>query len=1013
MSGGDSMHVRDLAGEEYILQSTINNQYELNGNRDISLTIRPSKANNEFINEIGKMWTVVDHDEVEYKIIYLKRTGKGNSQTVEIKAIPLFFDDFDNDRVYEEVTEHMTADNFFTRLFAGTGYTFEIVGSFLAVQWQGLGKGDPKLEIFKRGLDRYFMEFRLEGKKVYLEAKIGRDTDFMYRHRLNASNIVEEVDASEFWTYAKGYGDFSDDEEGGGYQEANLFREYVSPLEGILGIKRRHAPPIIDGRITNSSTMDAALKKLVDESLKVSVSATIHQLKKQGFKGVPELGDRVYLIDERIGLNAEVRIVDMNITRNWKGDILSLELTFGTPSITKRHQAKIDASRRAITELVEGKRQLPYNALDEAVRVATEALRSAQTQLIFDNGIIAQDKSDPNRMVLFNSEGIGISDNGGIDFTEAITADGFVLSAGVIGRLGANHIQIGPDTDFQSNYDPSSKETPQGAQNKASEAEANAKKHADDEYKGTKETVSQKSGIWDRASVFDADGNLDTDYLRGAIDVNANSITQSSYFYWDQDGLVAVEPSNPNKIVKLTSGGIGISIDGGATFQTAMTADGVVGIDIIGTNIMSFNTATNDVITMESGRIEAFDGPNMTFKLDARGLEAYSHQSGDIVGALRPSFRGDVYAGLGLFMYGDYLSIGKVVDTNEEGYDIVDTQFELFWREDNYDYVQLSGSSRKNNEGRIELYGSSRYLGETKPKIVIDDFNGTSAEWRRVGVFVGNDKVPVNNDDRTGFEVWQYRGTNDGASSQLFKIDTDTDGLKYIGAYVDKIDIPGRMLISGTLKSRNLRLTNGNPTYDDSSERVELYYDSSNISTKLITKDASGNWWARIEVEGRGENGLDAITHIRDRVRSVGTRFNEVTWSARVAMGVNTYQMGYVSSSKRFKLAIEDVKVDPYNLLKINPKSWYDKNNTETYADSLTRKTLGEDVEVEVEKIKRIGGLIAEEVEEAGLELYLDYSDEGEVQGVDYDRIWTLLIPIVREQQERIETLENTIKELA
>src|SRR5690625_4577395 len=107
------------------------------------------------------------------------------------------------------------------------------------------------------------------------------------------------------WKYEIGYGDYEDVEDGG-WENANLVREYTSPLASVIGI--RHAPPIKDGRITSQSTMDNQLKTLVDESLKISVSADIHDLRRQGYPlAQPELGDRVFLIDERIGLDEEDR----------------------------------------------------------------------------------------------------------------------------------------------------------------------------------------------------------------------------------------------------------------------------------------------------------------------------------------------------------------------------------------------------------------------------------------------------------------------------------------------------------------------------------------------------------------------------------------------------------------------------------------------------------------------------------------------------------------------------------
>lgn len=445
------MYLRDLEGNEHALQTTTSNEYELNSNQSMSFNIQPNKVNDLFIHDIDKMWVVVDHDDVEHKIVYFKKIGKGNRLVIEIKAIPLFFDEFDNDRIYEEYNEHMTAERCFSLIFSETNFNVILIDSFLSVQWEGFGKGDTKLELFKRALNRYKAEFRINGNTIYLETKVGRDTSFMYRYRLNASNIVLETDATGFWTYAKGFGDYEDDEENGGYETANLIREYTSPLVEIVGV--RHAPPIMDGRIKDTNTMDNALKELVDESLKLSVTATIHDLRKQGYAlAQPEVGDRVFLIDERIGLDAEVRIIDMRLVRNWKGDVLDLSLTFGSPSLAKRHQSKLNTGRRAINELIEGKRKLPYNALDDAIKIATEALKRAQTELIFENGIIAKEKDNPNHLVVLNSKGLGISKDGGNTFNEAITADGFVLTAGAIGRLSANHIQLGSGMEIEDDY---------------------------------------------------------------------------------------------------------------------------------------------------------------------------------------------------------------------------------------------------------------------------------------------------------------------------------------------------------------------------------------------------------------------------------------------------------------------------------------------------------------------------------------------------------------------------------
>lgn len=437
------IYVIDLEGNEYPLQATTTKDLELNGNQSLSFKIPLSKVNKQFIHDITELWQVVDHDDIAHKIIYLKKRGEGSTLSIEVKAIPKIFDDLDSQRIYERYDRHMTAQYCFNLIFEGSGYNFVLNGSFEAIQWEGFGEGDTRLALFKKALERYKAEFRIVGNTVYLENLIGRDTQFMYRYRLNASNIVQENDATAYYTYAKGYGDYGDGEGGEDWRDAKLTREYTSPIASIIG--KREAPPIKNGNITTSSTMDEQLKILVDESLKISVSADIHDLRKQGYAlAQPELGDRVFLIDERIGLDEEVRVIDISILRNWEGEVIDLKLTLGSPGIVKRHQANLQTAISNITQLLDGKLKLPFSVLDNAVAEATKALQSAQTELSFsDNGILAIDKTNPNNVVLFNSSGVGLSTDGGATFGQAMTAEGFNADYMFAGTMLADRIAGG------------------------------------------------------------------------------------------------------------------------------------------------------------------------------------------------------------------------------------------------------------------------------------------------------------------------------------------------------------------------------------------------------------------------------------------------------------------------------------------------------------------------------------------------------------------------------------------
>ncbi|MFB7351977.1 phage tail protein [Bacillus thuringiensis] len=441
------MYVRDLEDKEYVAQVTYLIEEELNGNCVFTASIPPNKVNLVFLDKISEMWTIVDDNDTEYKIIFAKKRGEGNVPSVEIKGVPRFHDDFDTGRVYEEYNQSFTANACFATIFNNSGYVYQLNGSYNSLQWEGFGGGSTRLEMFKDALNRYGAEFKILGKVVTIEQRIGSDLNVMYRHRLNASNIVQETDASGFWTYAKGYGDYTDED---GWQGAKLIREYTSPLASIPGIGVRHAPPLKDGRIKLTATMDNSLKTIVNESLKVSVTADIHDLTKQKYPIAQSgLGDRVFLIDERIGLDTEVRVVNRSVLRDWRGNILDVQLTFGSQDISKRYQSNLDNATKTINELMEGIQKLPINAMAAEVANVTKMILGVTSEIdITPQGLIAIDKTNPNYVVVLNSAGLGVSTDGGTTFRNAITGRGIVAERILAGEIKGSTLR----TDSGANY---------------------------------------------------------------------------------------------------------------------------------------------------------------------------------------------------------------------------------------------------------------------------------------------------------------------------------------------------------------------------------------------------------------------------------------------------------------------------------------------------------------------------------------------------------------------------------
>lgn len=453
-----ALRIIDLEGNHYAAEASTTIEEELNADDVLTVPFWSTRTNEYFISELSEMWRISgvkgSADDTEYVIKFLSRKGIGNKLGVQVKAIPKLFDDLAKDRIYERYDQSFTALSFFNLVFKDTPYSFVFLDSFEALRFEGLGDGDPKIEVFQHGVNRYGIEFEIVGTEVRMSKRVERDMPYQMRWRLNASNIQEEVDATGFSTYARGYGDYGDGDGGEDWQNAKLVREYTSPLSKIPGIGIRHAEPIKNGNMTVQSAMDDNLKKMVDDSIKVSVTADFHRLDNYPY-AEPQNGDSIHLIDERINFKRKVRIIAVITQRDTKGTVTKQDVRFGDLGVQKRHQAKINATLNTVDKIMEGKQKIPFNALDAAVLAATKALQNAQTELVFPDvgGIHAVDKTNPNKMVVFNSAGLGITDNGGQTFKTAITGDGIVadvITAGTlrgIDIIGTNIISFNDNGD--------------------------------------------------------------------------------------------------------------------------------------------------------------------------------------------------------------------------------------------------------------------------------------------------------------------------------------------------------------------------------------------------------------------------------------------------------------------------------------------------------------------------------------------------------------------------------------
>lgn len=407
----------------------------------------------------------------------------------------------------------------------------------------------------------------------------------------------------------------------------------------------------------------------------------------------------------------------------------------------------------------------------------------------------------------------------------------------------------------------------------------------------------------------------------------------------------------------------------GAVFGTNATFSGTVQ----GGSLISYNTSTNDVVTVENGSIEALESGNRTFRLDARGLVVYSRKTRAEMTALRPTAKSSTN-GTNMMSRGDYFGIGKVVRTDpSDGLDIADPQLEFLW-DGTSDRTYLHGGFQSKNDARLMLYssGTSGSSGTSVPRIFIDNYTSGSTDWRGVTVYVGNSRKPANSSNyRGGFEIYQYRGNGTSTSDQLLRIGTNTSNKKFMDAFVDEFyvggdgrfaggirvgggsgqyvftnvvqnDVTGTHLYLRSFAGAEVRFTANNSTTSYLDARAENYYTRGNAGEfhGIRFKNTSGNAILQSMTEYTYLQGIEA------RVTAVnsGTTYRPI----RASSFPTGSSILYKSHGEDFDLneayyLLDNAVIKKYHLRDNLEQRIYDKPKIGVYSETVPALIRDED----------------------------------------------------------------------
>lgn len=406
----------DVENNEYQAQCEIEKTDAVNGEKSLSGTIYFGQ---DVKSNIAKGWTLSFIDE-EYVVVTYTKNDKDN--TVAFNAVQAFFYKMSKTGFYETWNGSHPFATYLDALFAGTGYTYDNTATVAAFEKQDWGMSD-RLSLFNDIIDQASVEFSVEGTVIHIVPAMGSDLSTIVRKKFNLDTAEIQTDNTSFATYGRGYGAYSKPDD---TTSPRLEVEYKSPLYDYYYPKfgAIEAVPVADERYTIADNLLAAVKEKVDKSWAISLTLNLVDLQSVGYKyAMANPGDYITVIDENLNFSDKVRIIKVTSDYDIRGTRTKTEVECGSLSFAEQQKT----SQSTLSNVAAGKVPVPNEWLTSQVQLATNSLLAARTQLSFtDQGIIAVDKSDANKVVILNSAGLGVSTDGGQTFKSAITADGVV-----------------------------------------------------------------------------------------------------------------------------------------------------------------------------------------------------------------------------------------------------------------------------------------------------------------------------------------------------------------------------------------------------------------------------------------------------------------------------------------------------------------------------------------------------------------------------------------------------------
>src|SRR5699024_2182698 len=123
----------------------------------------------------------------------------------------------------------------------------------------------------------------------------------------------------------------------------------------------------------------------------------------------------VYLHIDRLDLNQQVRVIEIEESFDVEGNIIDVQYTLGNESIAKRYKTQQYNTLKDFQDIIDGNKKIESSWLDDAIKRAADIINgNLDSHFSYGAGeIIGINRSDPNGYMRFNTDGIGFSRDGG------------------------------------------------------------------------------------------------------------------------------------------------------------------------------------------------------------------------------------------------------------------------------------------------------------------------------------------------------------------------------------------------------------------------------------------------------------------------------------------------------------------------------------------------------------------------------------------------------------------------